>query len=687
MTLKYRKEIDGLRSLAVIPVILFHAGFSLFGGGYTGVDIFFVISGYLITSLIVIEKEQNQFTITKFYERRARRILPALFFVVIATIPFAYLSMAPEKLEEFFNSVISIPIFLSNFLFWSESSYFATVAEEKPLLHTWSLAVEEQYYLLFPIFLMMFWKLGKKFLIISISFIALISILLAQFGANLKPSTPFIDEVLRFTAVPDYAFFLSPTRAWELLFGSLTAFYLLSEKKYSIYSNQIFSIIGFILIFVSFFFFDKTTPFPSFYTLIPVVGTVLLIIFTIEGTLVHKILTNPILVFIGLISYSVYLWHVPIFSFTRLFTLGHPSNLTFLILILLSFVLGYLSWKYIEAPFRNRKLFTRNKIFQMSLFFGVSILSIGLLGRMSNGFEGRFTQDQINAIQPEKFSNQACKWSYPISGYPKVEVCELGDPNTKENPIIFYGDSHVDALTTTLNEKLLVENKKAIKIYNNYCEPIVGLYRSGFLNRSIKNQCGQAHNLLMRYLKKQNPQFIVILNRWTFRMYPIDNLITELTFDNQEGGKEYIKNHHAFYAGEEDGFSSHASAKRSVIENFIDNFLSMGLKVKLIYPIPEAGWNVSKYNMNKLIFGQEIPNVISTDYLLYKKRHRFILDVLDNIGINENLERIKPEEIFCDTYIQDRCVVQYNKTPLYYDADHLSNIGAAYIIDEILGTE
>ena len=164
--MKYRAEIDGLRALAVLPVILFHAGFELFGGGFVGVDVFFVISGYLITSIIISEMGRDNFSLINFYERRARRILPALFFVMLVSIPFAWFWLTPGDLKDFGQSLIAVATFSSNILFWIESGYFATASELKPLLHTWSLAVEEQYYILFPLFLMIFWNLPKKYLLL-----------------------------------------------------------------------------------------------------------------------------------------------------------------------------------------------------------------------------------------------------------------------------------------------------------------------------------------------------------------------------------------------------------------------------------------------------------------------------------------------------------------------------------------
>ena len=209
--MKYRAEIDGLRALAVIPVILFHAGFELFGGGFVGVDVFFVISGYLITTIIINEMDEGKFSLVNFYERRARRILPALFFVMLVCLPFAWYWLLPSDLKDFSQSVVAVAIFSSNILFWRESGYFDTAAELKPLLHTWSLAVEEQYYLLFPLFLLLTWRLGKKWILVLLGIAFPISLGLAHWAAYNNPSADF---------------YLLPTRGWELLLGVFAGFYL-----------------------------------------------------------------------------------------------------------------------------------------------------------------------------------------------------------------------------------------------------------------------------------------------------------------------------------------------------------------------------------------------------------------------------------------------------------------------------
>ena len=243
--MKYRSEIDGLRALAVLPVIFFHAGFEFFSGGFIGVDVFLVISGYLITTIIITEMSEDKFSILNFYERRARRILPALFFVMFLSLPFAWFWLTPNDLKDFGQSLIATSTFSSNILFWLESGYFDTAAELKPLLHTWSLAVEEQYYILFPLFLLVTWHLGLKWIIAILTIVFIISLGLANWGAYNKPNA---------------AFYLLPTRGWELLIGVFLALYI-NKKSYlkSNLLNQLFSLLGFGMIAYAIIIFDEST--------------------------------------------------------------------------------------------------------------------------------------------------------------------------------------------------------------------------------------------------------------------------------------------------------------------------------------------------------------------------------------------------------------------------------------------
>jgi len=678
--ISYRKEIDGLRAIAVIPVVFFHAGISSFSGGYVGVDVFFVISGYLITSLIVAEKEKEEFSIINFYERRARRILPALFFMSLVCVPFSFLLMSPSQLKEFSDSLISIPLFVSNFVFWGESGYFSSAAEEKPLLHTWSLAVEEQYYLLFPIFILIFWKLKKEILVSIIFITSILSILLAQFGSNLASQPPFYDEVFRYNAIPDFAFFLAPTRAWELLFGSLTAFFLLKERKNKFFVSQILSLTGMSMIIFSIIAFDSSTSFPGFSALIPVLGTILIIIYAKEGTLIYKLLSLRPLVFFGLISYSIYLWHQPLFAFTRLSSINSPSVMTYVILSLISFFLGWLSWKYIEAPFRKKDFFTRKQIFLSSLIVGLFIISIGVIGVSSNGFIERFSQKELKAIQPEKFSNSICKWTSPIEEYPNLEFCEFGDLNSLKKSIVLYGDSHADSLTSSLDKTLKEKKLKGIKIINSYCEPVIGFYNKKNANIFSKNRCEEIFSKILIEIKKINVEHVIIFNRWSFRFFPVKDQISQLNFNNEEGGIEYVKNFREYLAFDGINFTSDGESKKNTFNKFIKSFLDKEIKVKLIYPLPEVGWNLSKLNMVNSIFNGSIPDKVSTSVQVFNKRQNFSNYVLDSLKDSAFLERIYLDKIFCNETYKGRCIAQIDGIPFYYDSNHLSNKGAEVLI-------
>lgn len=273
----YRPEIDGLRAVAVLPVIFYHAGFSTFSGGFVGVDVFFVISGYLITSLLLSELSRGKFSIVDFYIRRARRILPALFLVTLCCIPFAWMWMLPMQFDSFGKSLVAVVAFASNILFWLESGYFETSAELKPLLHTWSLAVEEQFYIFFPLMLAGLFALarcrhpdgassrGRRWAFAMIVILSLCSLAAAHFGARHFPSANF---------------YLIPTRAWELGAGALCAFLSFDRERQG---NPWLAAAGLTMIVVAILTFDETTPFPSLWALLPVVGAAFVVFFLCRG--------------------------------------------------------------------------------------------------------------------------------------------------------------------------------------------------------------------------------------------------------------------------------------------------------------------------------------------------------------------------------------------------------------------
>lgn len=362
--MEYRREIDGLRAVAVLSVIFFHSQVALFPGGYLGVDIFFVISGYLITGIIIDELEQGSFSITNFYERRARRILPALFLMMVVTIPFAWTLLTPSELVSFSKSIAAVPLFLSNFFFLKDGEYFETAAELKPLIHTWSLSVEEQYYLFFPLLLLLCWRSGRRAVVAMIAVLAVLSLALSQL------------EVAR---LPLHNFFLLPTRAWELAVGSLA--YFADRRKPQVKLDarwrQLMSLSGCVLVVASIVGFDKDTPSPSVYTLLPTLGTALLLLYARPDTVLGKLLGNRFLVSVGLVSYSAYLWHQPILAYSRYY-FQTPSAALTSALIVSSLAAGALSWRFVERPFRDPRRVHRKTIFALAL--GVSAVFVAFGG-------------------------------------------------------------------------------------------------------------------------------------------------------------------------------------------------------------------------------------------------------------------------------------------------------------------
>jgi peptidoglycan/LPS O-acetylase OafA/YrhL len=375
--MKYRSEIDGLRTVAVIPVILFHAGFEVFSGGFVGVDVFFVLSGYLITSIIAGEMAQGRFSIARFYERRARRILPALYFVMLATLPVAFHLMLPDEFAEFCRTFMSVIVFASNIYFWRTTNYFARSAEENPLLHTWSLAVEEQYYMLFPLALLLLWRFRARGAFWGVAMLTVASLAVAEIGWRTAP-------------VPN--FFLLPSRAWELGIGALAALHLLRIGPDAPTPRHagLLSAIGLAMVIASVFIYSPSTPFPSVYALVPTVGTVLVILYGRSDASAGRLLSLRPIVFLGLISYSAYLWHQPLFAFARLTTFGPPGPVLMLGLSALSLVLATLSWRYVERPFRDRARIPGPAILRYSLGASAALLLIGAVAPMLARIDTRY---------------------------------------------------------------------------------------------------------------------------------------------------------------------------------------------------------------------------------------------------------------------------------------------------------
>jgi peptidoglycan/LPS O-acetylase OafA/YrhL len=435
--MKYRAEIDGLRALAVLPVVFFHADIGPFSGGYVGVDVFFVISGFLITKILIDELNQGHFSFARFYERRARRILPALFVMVGLTVPAAWKWLPPMEMAKFSDSLLSVALFLSNMLFWRQSGYFDTAAEFKPLIHTWSLAVEEQFYILFPVLLMLIYRFGRRLLVPTLLCLLVLSLILAQ--ATLKQH-------------PSAAFFFLPTRGWELLLGGLCTMHVHAQAPAS--RSNLLGLAGLGMIAAAVFLFDRSTPAPGLFTLLPTMGAALILIYARTDNLAGKLLSNRIVVGIGLISYSTYLWHQPILVFQR-YALGGPLGVQEkLVTVVLALLLGYLSWRYIETPFRNRQQISTRSVFAAAVAGTLLMAAVGIWGHFSDGFRALrshnpvFARDarihEVRADRQRQIRAGSCHFdeNLPIETFIAGWNCRSDDENLFNSRMAVFGDSH-----------------------------------------------------------------------------------------------------------------------------------------------------------------------------------------------------------------------------------------------------
>ena len=425
-TINYRPEIDGLRTIAVLSVIIFHAEFLIddqliLSGGFLGVDVSFVISGYLISSIIIKGLDSGQFSFSGFYERRARRILPILFAVTLISIPFAWWLMLPQELVEYAWSIVSAFFFSSNFWFWSEDPYWATNSLLKPFLHTWSLAVEEQFYLLMPLLLIGLRKVRFEFALLTLIGFATASLAFAHWASEYQP---------------EFNFYLLPSRIWELMAGSILA--LIEIRRGSLLTGKIASVLpvaGLIAILIPMCMYDEKTPHPSLWTVIPVIGTCAIIASSGAKDAVTRLLSSQAFVGIGLLSYGLYIWHYPVFAFGRMLD-SEPGNLIKVVWITLTFALTGVTYTIIEKPYRNPQ---RIKLRQ----FTVQLITVAILFLLfcvgalsSNGYSERFDSlfRLYGAAEPSNEILRAESWTYSRA---KREYRDLDKIN-----VLLVGDSH-----------------------------------------------------------------------------------------------------------------------------------------------------------------------------------------------------------------------------------------------------
>lgn len=650
--MRYRPEIDGLRAVAVLPVILFHAGIDLFEGGFVGVDVFFVISGYLITTILINDIDRGRFSLLKFYERRARRILPALFFVIACTIPFAILWMLPTQLRDYSQSLVAVSLFSSNFLFWMESGYFEAGTDLKPLLHTWSLAIEEQFYLVFPVLMFVLWKLGRSTVIWILALIALISLGLAEWGWRNHPAANF---------------YLAPGRAWELLAGSLCAFVL---HRRTMPGNDAAAALGVVAIAVSVFWFGDTTPFPSLYTLLPVLGVLLIILYGQEGTRVASVLSSKPFVGIGLISYSAYLWHQPLFAFARIRSLTEPSLALMLGLAVLSLLLAAFSWRYVEQPFRagpKTRLKSQSGVFAISIAGLALVAGIGVLGHIYKGLPDRLSPQAraVLALHSDRI-DRTCHFDENRSKFESEPACFHTTPNASGS-VLLLGDSHVAAIWPQVAEALNAGGQNVYVGSYGGCIPLPNMER---VYTSSAHECAEFIDDILDYAESIGIDTLVLAARFPAYLHGV-------RFNNGEGGVEHgVRTDVRDLAG--GSYSSQLDLFQAKLEGLAERF-----KLVLVEPIPEAGWNVPELIAKRMFFQGSDDQSLSTDYNAYTKRTQSLLAMFD--ALEERSDRVSIARIhtrFCDASTA-RCVNADPGKILYLDDDHPSPAGARLIAPDI----
>jgi len=661
--MKYRQEIDGLRALAVVPVIFFHAGFDVFRGGFVGVDVFFVISGYLITTIIIQDIESNTFSLLKFYERRARRILPALFIVMLFCSACAIIFMSPYDFEQFSESLIYVSLFTSNLFFWQKSGYFDVASEQNPLLHTWSLSVEEQFYLIFPIFLLLAWSLGKNKIFFMIVFTAVLSFFLSELILRIDPMANF---------------YLSPTRAWELLAGSVSS--LVVSKK-GVQNKGGMALVGLAAILLSCVLYDEGTPFPSFYALLPVIGTVTIILYSGPKTLVKKILSNKILVSLGLLSYSAYLWHQPIFAFARMQNTFEKNSGLIFFLIAVTFVFSLITWKFVEVPFRKPGVIQTKHVFMAALSGTTLFLILGITLHLNSGSIFGTKMDIKNlrySSLGEKIEDIGSVCNLRENhNYAYINECYFGDI-TAEETIILFGDSHASAISYSLSEIFLKNKKRGLFIEIDGCQTIPYLMRDKRINQKCLNQFSS----FLDYIKSLDAK-IILSNRWTFKFFPLEGYIEKMPYEDSEGNVERDAKYREYDVLIDGKLRRDFSSKEGILREFLKSIHSNVSHLYLVYPIPETGIDIYRENFRYYEKNGHLIDQISISLADYDARNKFVIGVFDSfIEGAEHITKIDPRAAFCDQKTK-RCLVQENRIPYYFDDDHLSKLGADLLLGKV----
>jgi peptidoglycan/LPS O-acetylase OafA/YrhL len=647
--INFRNDINILRAISVISVLLYHAEFTLFKGGWLGVDIFFVISGFLISNIILSKLYNNTFSLKDFYLRRVKRIFPALYFMLFSSIPLSYLLLSPKNTIEYINNLkYSIP-FLSNIYLAQLDLYTAEPNRYSPLLHTWSLSIEEQFYIIFPIFLVLIYK--RK--IFSLEFI--IAFLMFLIGLNYLD----VGNISKF-----YYFHF---RSWEFLLGSLIM--VISQRKY-IKLPKNAEIYGLMLILIPILFFDDKGITNLQPKIICLLGVSLILLNTNKNKILENLSNLKFITLLGTCSYSIYLYHQPVYAFTRIFLRRSFNEITYfthLGLILLILLISYLSFRFIERPFNQHF-----SIFKTMVLFSIAavVAIYSYFGLEQDGYSLRYSDvpDEVlyYSIFPTLYPGDGSidDWdgynceSYPISGYETISdnFNSFSGPcryvkNESSSNLIFIGDSHANTLSVSAvywGEKI-PDSFDFIPIYGT-----IGrcLLTSQTDDSSFRYDCTETFfNNFLNNLNSEDT--VVIIGRFPLWI--------------DEIGKEQMQ-------------CSENCEHIKTIKDRIIKISERSSKVILVYPVPTHPYNISESYFNRQNTWGEI---VSTDYKYWTKIASDSNYFLNSIQ-SDNIERIFTENLFCDSLTRDVCVAVTRESLLYADDNHLTVEGNYLVLDEII---
>jgi peptidoglycan/LPS O-acetylase OafA/YrhL len=641
--MKYRSDIDGLRAIAVVPVVLFHARVPMFGGGFVGVDLFFVISGYLIASLIASEMAAGHFSFTHFYERRIRRIFPALFAVMGFCAVFGWFIMTPDDYKRLGQSIIATTVFVSNILFWSQSGYFDTPAAEKPLLHTWSLAVEEQFYATFPLYLFLVARFLPRHRLAITGLVTLASFLLNVWAVH-----PY----------PGATFYFGPTRAWELLLGAILAMGAVPSAGGRLLRNSA-ALAGAGLIVIAVFSYSKDTTFPGIAATLPTLGTVLIIWSGTNGvTAVSEILSNRPLVFIGKISYSWYLWHFCLLAFGNYLTVAGLGVVETMTIIFVSLVLSVLSWSYIEQPVRRLRwqTFGRPKLFAAAAAAMVVFVGLGSWIDLDKGIPWRLAPDRMESfVAASEFAEGRDKCRVDDQSL-HVKFCKAGT-GAGDPRFMLWGDSHAQALRIAVDQAAVSRGENGVFAGRGGCAPLAET------ERMDAGVCRQVNDRILNFiLSTPSLETVILAGRW--------GLWAEGTrYKHEDRRPSFVR------IGSAEDMRSNAPNNRASFLKGMERTLSLlsaaGKKIWLIGPVPEVGYDVPKsIYLDKLGLGGATD--IRPTHDEFNQRQQFVVSTFHRLAKKYSVKIIWPHEALCDLA---KCDVQRGGRPLYSDDNHLSPSG------------